>query len=51
MHELMALQGFQPSWLRTSCVSEAALGKMIGNAMSPPVMAAVLAAALPACGL
>lgn len=51
VHELMALQGFQPSWLRTSCVTDAALGKMVGNAMSPPVMAAVLAAALPACGL
>ena len=40
--ELLRLQGIEPDWLCSSRLSPSQLGHMGGNAMTAPVLAAVL---------
>ena len=51
--DLLALQGFQRSWLRckTEVLSDAKLGHMCGNAMSVNVLASVMSAAMDCMGM
>jgi site-specific DNA-cytosine methylase len=51
--QLFALQGFQTSWVMPEgcSIPEARQGKAIGNAMSVPVLAAVMEAAIASCNL
>jgi len=49
--ELLRLQGFSPGDLNLEGVSERQVGEMVGNAMSVPVLSAVLQEGLSVCGL
>jgi len=46
VEELLRLQGIEPEWLNSDRLSPSQLGHMAGNAMTAPVLAAVLRAAL-----
>ena len=49
--ELLRLQGFSSSDLDLHGVSERQVGAMVGNAMSVPVLSAVLQEGLRVCGM
>lgn len=48
---LLALQGLKREWLRTGGMSPHKLGRCAGNAMTAPVLAAVVCNALQCCNL
>jgi DNA (cytosine-5)-methyltransferase 1 len=51
IHELLRLQGFSRQDLNLEGVSERQVGQMVGNAMSVPVLSAVLREGLSVCGM